>query len=107
MVINSFAIIYFFHSSLFIDYLKKYTNILGRFSEEYDLDIFSNRHDILTDKAKKYPNTVYKPCGAGGDIGICFSLSEKTLETFESMACQNGFELLDLDLDESGFSLKG
>tara|TARA_B100001094_G_scaffold327952_1_gene387311 strand:- start:4310 stop:5308 length:999 start_codon:yes stop_codon:yes gene_type:complete len=107
MAIGIDSVLAQYSNEVFIDYLKKYTNILGRFSEEYDLDIFSNRHDILTDKAKKYPNTVYKPCGAGGDIGICFSLSEKTLETFESMACQNGFELLDLDLDESGFSLKG
>ena len=71
-----------------------------------DLNIFANKHDILTDEAKKYPNTIYKPCGAGGDIGICFSLSSKALDVFECIASQNGFKLLDLSIDKKGFISK-
>jgi len=95
-----------FSSEFFIDYLKKYTDTLRRFSDDYDLNIFANNHDILTDEAKKYPNTIYKPCGAGGDIGICFSLSSKTLDVFECIASQNGFKLLDLSIDKKGFISK-
>jgi|TARA_B110000438_G_scaffold262808_1_gene274367 phosphomevalonate kinase len=91
-------------NKLFIDYLDEYTDALMEFSMEYDLNIFGNKHNILLDLAKKDSNLVYKPCGAGGDIGICIASSDWLLHEFEELANQNGFVSLHLELDKIGFN---
>ncbi|MFQ3362729.1 MAG: phosphomevalonate kinase [Woeseiaceae bacterium] len=91
-------------NKLFISYLDEYTDALMEFSIEYDLNIFGNKHNILLDLAKKESNLVYKPCGAGGDIGICITSSDRLLDEFEESANQNGFVSLHLELDKTGFN---
>jgi|TARA_B110000438_G_scaffold43720_1_gene43641 phosphomevalonate kinase len=91
-------------SKLFLSCLDEYTNALMEFSIEYDLNIFGNKHNMLLDLAKKNSDLVYKPCGAGGDIGICISSSDKLLNEFKELAKQKGFVPLCLGLDKVGFN---
>ena len=94
------------NNQLFLKYLDEYTDALMEFSMEYDLNIFGHKHNILVDLAKKESNLVYKPCGAGGDIGICIASSVRLLDDFEKSANQNGFVSLNLQLDKAGLTLE-
>ena len=94
------------NNQLFLKYLDEYTDALMEFSMEYDLNIFGHKHNILVDLAKKESSLVYKPCGAGGDIGICIASSVRLLDDFEKSANQNGFVSLNLQLDKAGLTLE-
>lgn len=93
------------NNQLFLKYLDEYTDALMEFSKEYDLNIFGHKHNILVGLAKKKNNLVYKPCGAGGDIGICIASSVELLDDFEKSANHSGFVSLNLQLDKVGLTL--
>lgn len=88
--------------------LKHYTEALQEFSIDHGLGIFEAGHQELADKAKIYPKTVYKPCGAGGgDIGIVLAESPQDIDLFTADAVNCGFVPLDISLDSAGVLVAG
>ena len=83
-----------------------YIDVLKQFDVDYDLGIFNSGHRELVDLATKR-NVVYKPCGAGGgDAGIVFATDRQALENFICRAEANGFQLLNISLEDRGVLLE-
>jgi phosphomevalonate kinase len=80
----------------------RYTELLRRFSDEYQLGVFAAGHEGVSALASTC-GIVYKPCGAGGgDIGIALALSESSLTVFCDRAQRLGFTTLDVNPDWQG-----
>lgn len=85
--------------------LARYTRVLRRFSDEYDLGVFAAGHAGLADAVPG--DVVYKPCGAGGgDLGMAFAADRAALEQFAELAAAQGFRRLPLALDAAGVRLE-
>jgi phosphomevalonate kinase len=83
-----------------------YIDVLKQFDVDHDLGIFNSGHRKLVDLATKQ-NVVYKPCGAGGgDAGIVLSTDRQALENFTRCAETNGFQLLNVSLENRGVLLE-
>ena len=83
-----------------------YIDVLKQFDVDHDLGIFNSGHRELVDLATKR-NVVYKPCGAGGgDAGIAFATDRQALENFIHRAEENGFQLLNVSLEDRGVLLE-
>lgn len=83
--------------------LQRYTSALQDFSIDHGLGIFEAGHQELVAMAESYPNTVYKPCGAGGgDIGIVFAAAKADVDRFTTEASRSGFVPLEIELDPHG-----
>lgn len=88
--------------------LQHYIQALQEFSIDHELGIFEAGHQELAAKAKTYPKTVYKPCGAGGgDIGIVLAESLRDIDRFTADAVSCGFMPLDTSLDSAGVLVAG
>lgn len=86
--------------------LRKYVDVLSRFSDEFGLDVFAAGHAEMVRLASKY-DIVYKPCGAGGgDIGVAFSVDEVLLKNFCNKAHSLGFESMDVIPDWQGVRIE-
>jgi phosphomevalonate kinase len=87
--------------------LRRYVEVLQRFSIDHELGIFEAGHQELVARADHYSHTVYKPCGAGGgDIGIVLAESQHDVERFVAEAAGAGFLPLDVEFDPDGVRAK-
>jgi len=94
------------NNKVFFESFDSYIDLLKRFSDDYDLNLFANKHHDLVEIAKMQKDIVYKPCGAGGDIGICIGSSKKKMNNFNELAKRKGFRFLDMSLERSGLLIK-
>ncbi len=82
-----------------------YIDALREFGVDHDLGIFDAGHDALVRLATD-AEVVYKPCGAGGgDIGIALAESEDALQAFCEQAIRQGFESLDVAVEDEGVQI--
>ena len=79
---------------------------LEEFSVDFGLDLFGVNHKYLSEYTKNMNDAVYKPCGAGGDIGICISSSESNLNSAVCYAKSIGMDVFDLHCDQSGYLIE-
>ena len=87
--------------------MRRYTHVLREFSVDHELGIFEAGHQELADLAEDHPNTVYKPCGAGGgDIGIILAASSDDVDLCTADAVKAGFVPLDISLDPDGILIE-
>jgi len=94
------------NNKIFFESFEGYIDLLKRFSDDYNLSLFANKHNDLVKIAKMQKDIVYKPCGAGGDIGICIGASKNKMDNFNESAQIKGFRLLDMSLEKSGLLIK-
>lgn len=90
----------------FLDILHDYYEVLKEFSAKSKIPIISDIHNKI---ANIVSNTggVYKPSGAGGgDLGIVFSDSEKTLESVQKDLFQNNIKTLELGISQTGATIE-
>ena len=75
---------------------------LAALDRDADLGIFSPAHRSLAELANQ-AQVVYKPCGAGGgDIGIAVSDDPAAVHTFMTLAADQSFLCLDLEIADHG-----
>lgn len=92
--------------ALLADY-RDYVRALNEFDVDHHLGIFDAGHGDLCNKAPS-ANVVYKPCGAGGgDIGVVLGTDKAAVDAFARLAAGDGFEKLDMTIDEHGAVLEG
>ncbi len=85
-----------------LEHLAEYVARLKIMDDAAGLGIFSAGHDRLRALANR-AQVVYKPCGAGGgDIGIAVSDDPTHLETLITLASQDSFVTLDLEIAAHG-----
>jgi phosphomevalonate kinase len=95
-------------SALLLSKMARYIDELKAYSIDHELGIFEAGHQELSEMAETYPNTVYKPCGAGGgDIGIVLAQSMREVDRFTAAAKRSGFTSLDATLDSDGVLVEG
>ncbi len=94
------------NNKTFFENFDSYIDLLKRFSDDYDLNLFANNHNDLVEITKMQKDIVYKPCGAGGDIGICIGSSKWKMDNFNESAQRKGFKLLGMNLEKSGLLIK-
>jgi len=90
----------------FLDILHDYYEVLREFSVRSKITIISDIHKKI---ANIVSNTggIYKPSGAGGgDLGIVFSDSEKTLESVKKDLFQNNIKTLELGISQTGVTIE-
>lgn len=86
----------------FLRSMDLYTPALERLGKAAGVDILSEPHRRLWQRARRYGVT-YKPCGAGGgDIGVAMSSDREALARFQGHATADGFKLLSIANDQSG-----
>lgn len=83
------------------DYAKR----LRDFSNAASLDIFTAGHDALSALAER-SGVIYKPCGAGGDVGVALSVAPSRLDDFRLALRAAGFRDLDLHRAERGVRVR-
>jgi phosphomevalonate kinase len=81
--------------------LAAYAQGLDEFSDAAGLDIFSGGHRPLAGLASRH-GVVYKPCGAGGDIGIALSSDRQSLDGFRHQLGSSGFREVPLKRADRG-----
>ena len=86
--------------------MKKYVKCLEEFSMDFDLDLFGTNHNYLYEYTKNMTEAIYKPCGAGGDIGICIASHESDLNSVVRYAKSIGMEPFELHCDQSGYLIE-
>jgi len=86
--------------------MKTYVKCLEEFSMDFGLDLFGANHNYLSEYTKNMTEAVYKPCGAGGDIGICIASSESDLNSVVRYAKSIGMEPFELHCDQSGYLIE-
>ena len=86
--------------------MKTYVKCLEEFSMDFDLDLFGVNHNYLSEYTKNMTDAIYKPCGAGGDIGICIASSESDLNSVVRYAKSIGMEAFELHCDQSGYLIE-
>jgi len=86
--------------------MKAYVKYLEEFSVDFGLDLFGVNHKYLSEYTKNMNDAVYKPCGAGGDIGICISSSESNLNSAVCYAKSIGMDVFDSHCDQSGYLIE-
>lgn len=85
-----------------LEAMRKYVDMLRRFSTDLDLGIFDAGHEHLVGLAAE-SGIVYKPCGAGGgDIGVVLANCQNAIDDFCGRATRHGFSDLDIEMDEQG-----
>ena len=89
-----------------ISEMKTYVKSLEEFSMDFGLDLFGANHNYLSEYTKNMTEAVYKPCGAGGDIGICIASSESDLNSVVRYAKSIGMEPFELHCDQSGYLIE-
>ena len=89
-----------------ISEIKTYVKCLEEFSMDFGLDLFGANHNYLCEYTKNMTEAVYKPCGAGGDIGICIASSESDLNSVVRYAKSIGMEPFELHCDQSGYLIE-
>ena len=89
-----------------ISKMKTYVKCLEEFSMDFGLDLFGANHNYLSEYTKNMTEAVYKPCGAGGDIGICIASSESDLNSVVRYAKSIGMEPFELHCDQSGYLIE-
>ena len=89
-----------------ISEMKTYVKCLEEFSMDFGLDLFGANHNYLSEYTKNMTEAVYKPCGAGGDIGICIASSESDLNSVVRYAKSIGMEPFELHCDQSGYLIE-
>ena len=70
--------------------IATYAHCLREFGDASGLNIFTDGHDALLDIAEGH-GVVYKPCGAGGDLGIALSADQQRLDEFRHSLRPSGF----------------
>ena len=86
--------------------MKKYVKCLEEFSMDFGLDLFGTNHNYLYEYTKNMTEAIYKPCGAGGDIGICIASSESDLNSVVRYAKSIGMEPFELHCDQFGYLIE-
>ena len=86
--------------------MKKYVKCLEEFSMDFGLDLFGTNHNYLYEYTKNMTEAIYKPCGAGGDIGICIASHESDLNSVVRYAKSIGMEPFELHCDQSGYLIE-
>jgi phosphomevalonate kinase len=82
--------------------LRDYTRALRQFDVDHSLGIFDAGLAALSDLAESL-GLIFKPCGAGGgDIGALFAANRAAAAGFVRSASRQGFETLDVTLDNTG-----
>jgi phosphomevalonate kinase len=82
--------------------LRDYVERLAALDRDADLGIFGPAHRRLAELANQ-AQVVYKPCGAGGgDIGIAVSDDPAAVHTFMTLAAEQSFLRLDLEIADHG-----
>jgi len=77
---------------------------LREFDDAAGLDIFSGGHRALTVLAGRH-GVVYKPCGAGGDIGVALSSDRQPLNDFRRELAPSGFREVPLERADRGLQV--
>ena len=90
----------------FVDDFDHYIVKLKNFSDHFNLDLLGAKHDLIVDHAMSFKDSVYKPCGAGGDIGICISSSGTNLNSVIDYAESLGFISLDITCEDEGYKIE-
>lgn len=90
----------------FVDDFDQYLIKLKNFSDHFNLDLLGAKHGLIVDHAMSFKDSVYKPCGAGGDIGICISSSDTNLNSVVDYAESLGFISLDITCDDEGYKIE-
>jgi len=86
----------------FIDIVHDYYQVLKKISDKSKIPIISDIHERIAGIVYS-SGGVYKPSGAGGgDIGIAFCESEKTLNKVQKELNQNKIETLSIGISEQG-----
>ncbi len=70
--------------------IATYGHRLREFGNASGLNIFTEGHDTLSATAERL-GVIYKPCGAGGDIGIALSSDQQRLDEFRRSLKPAGF----------------
>jgi ERG8-type phosphomevalonate kinase len=90
----------------FLDIVRDYYQVLKNFSTRSKIPIISDIHERIAGIVYN-SGGVYKPSGAGGgDIGIAFCNSKKTLENIKKELNQNEIETLSLGISEQGVEVE-
>jgi phosphomevalonate kinase len=85
-----------------LESLAHYAACLEEMDREAGLGIYGSAHQRLSELANP-AQVVYKPCGAGGgDIGIAVSDDAAALQAFITLAAQQSFLILDLEIADHG-----
>ncbi|SRR5579885_1664254 len=85
--------------------IAMYAHRLREFGDASGLDIFTDGHDALLAIAER-DGVVYKPCGAGGDIGIALSADEQRLDEFRRSLKSAGFHEVALKPSDRGLQVR-
>ena len=85
--------------------LATYAHRLREFGNASGLNIFTEGHDALLTIAERN-GVIYKPCGAGGDIGIALSEDEQRLEEFRRSLKSAGFHEIKLKPSDHGLRVR-
>lgn len=88
--------------------LADFVDRLADFDASKARGIFEAGHAELVQEARAFNDLVYKPCGAGGgDVGMAFSTSARSLAAFCAAAELRGICPLDVALDPVGVRCEG
>ncbi|HJU09002.1 MAG TPA: hypothetical protein VJ727_11040 [Rhodanobacteraceae bacterium] len=85
--------------------IAAYANRLREFGNASGLNIFTEGHDALLAIAER-DGVVYKPCGAGGDIGIALSADQQRLDEFRRSLKSAGFHEVALKPSDHGLQVR-
>ncbi|HEY3521335.1 MAG TPA: hypothetical protein VGK80_09870 [Rhodanobacteraceae bacterium] len=84
--------------------IADYAKSLREFDDAAGLDIFSGAHRALAGLAERH-GALYKPCGAGGDIGIALSSHPQPLSDFRRELGASGFREIELGHFDRGLQV--
>lgn len=87
-----------------LHFIATYARCLREFGNASGLNIFTEGHDTLLATAERL-GVAYKPCGAGGDIGIAVSEDEQRLDDFRRSLKSAGFHGVALKPSDRGLQV--
>ena len=89
----------------FLDLLVHYTETLFALDRAAQIGIFSEQHLRAASLAKEF-GVLYKPCGAGGDMGMGVSCDPPALAAYRGRVEQEGFLVVPAEISRHGLQVR-
>jgi len=89
----------------FLEALAEYIDALLALDRAARIGIFSDQHLRAAHLANEF-GLLYKPCGAGGDMGMAVSRDPNVLGTFRERIEQEGFLVVPAEISRHGLQVR-
>ena len=89
----------------FLDLLPRYIDALIHMDRAARIGIFSPQHVHAGRLAKKF-GVLYKPCGAGGDMGVGVTLDPNALAAYQRRIEREGFLVVPAEISRHGLQVR-